>query len=53
LTFDAFWMLKGRAFQTEGPENVSEWRNSSCLGLGMYTWYVGEDRRSRVWISDL
>jgi len=37
LTLYAFWVLAGREFQTEAPENVNEWRNSSCLGLGVYT----------------
>jgi len=46
-------MLTGREFQAEAPENVNEWRNMSCLGLGVYTWYVEEDRSSRVWISDV
>ena len=53
LTFDAFWMLAGKEFQTEAPDNVNEWRNVSCLGLGVYIWYVEEDRRSREWIWDV
>ena len=34
LTFNAFWMLTERGFQTEATENVNEWRNTLVMFRG-------------------
>ena len=57
INFWTFWHLMRFGCSLRIP-NRSPWKykwmaNMSCLGLGVYKWCVEEDRRSRVWISDV